>query len=219
MGVSAAATTSNSTEMISSSAIKKTLTQEDFINILVTQMKYQNPLEPLKNEQMAMQIAQMSSVEALQKMEQTMKDMAGKYDLLAHLQAASLLGKKVEVAGNQLSLLPDQIAGGLYQITQPAKVTILIYDSSGNLVRMMEEGRKESGKHSFSWNGLNNKGERVAEGIYTFVISAVDEKGNTIPVSSSLVGEVKEISYEDGAVYFLVDGQRYNLEGILKILN
>jgi len=219
MGLSGAATVSNSKATISPSPTKKTLTQEDFINILVTQMKYQNPLEPLNNEQMAMQIAQMSSVNALQQMEQTMKNMAGKYDLLANMQAASLVGKKVEVPGSKIALLPNQRAEGFYQLPQDAKITIQIYDSLGNLVRIIEEGRKEMGKHKFSWDGQNNKGERVPEGTYTFVISAVDQKGNVVTVSTSLIGEIKEIAYENGAVYFGIGGQKYNLESIRSIFS
>ncbi|MGQ9696286.1 MAG: flagellar hook assembly protein FlgD [Thermodesulfobacteriota bacterium] len=219
MSIAMASTVSNSKANIAQSSIKKTLTQEDFINILVTQMKYQNPLEPLNNEQMAMQIAQMSSVNALQQMEQTMKNMAAKYDLIANLQATSLVGKKVEVAGNQLYLIPNQIAEGVYQLPQVARVTIQIYDSLGNLVRSIDEGRKEVGKQKFSWNGQNNKGEMVAEGLYTFVISAVDEKGNEVPVSPSQIGEIKEIAYENGTVYFLIGRQKYNLESIIAILS
>lgn len=219
MSIATASTVSNSQANIAQSSIKKTLTQEDFINILVTQMKYQNPLEPLNNEQMAMQIAQMSSVDALQQMEQTMKNMAAKYDLIANLQVTSLVGKKVEVAGNQLYLIPNQIAEGVYQLPQVARVTIQIYDSLGNLVRSIDEGRKEVGKQKFSWNGQNNKGEMVAEGLYTFVISAVDEKGNEVPVSPSQIGEIKEIAYENGTVYFLIGRQKYNLESIIAILS
>lgn len=219
MSIAMASTVSNSKANIAQSSIKKTLTQEDFINILVTQMKYQNPLEPLNNEQMAMQIAQMSSVDALQQMEQTMKNMAAKYDLIANLQVTSLVGKKVEVAGNQLYLIPNQIAEGVYQLPQVARVTIQIYDSLGNLVRSIDEGRKEVGKQKFSWNGQNNKGEMVAEGLYTFVISAVDEKGNEVPVSPSQIGEIKEIAYENGTVYFLIGRQKYNLESIIAILS
>lgn len=219
MGLSAASMVSNSEANIFQSTTKKTLTQDDFINILVTQMKYQNPLEPLNNEQMAMQIAQMSSVDALQQMERTMKNMAAKYDLVANLQATSLIGKKVEVAGNQLYLSPNQIAEGFYQLPQAARVTINIYDSLGNLVRRIDEGRKEVGKQKFSWNGQNNKGELMAEGLYTFVISAVDEKGNKLEVSTSQIGEIKEISYENGIIYFMIGGQKYNLASILTIFS
>lgn len=219
MGISVASMVGNSKANISQSSIKKTLTQEDFINILVTQMKYQNPLEPLNNEQMVMQIAQMSSVDALQQMEQTMKNMAAKYDLVANMQAANLAGKKVEVAGNQFYLSPSQNAEGFYQLPQAARVTINIYDSLGNLVRSIDEGRKEDGKQKFSWDGQNNKGERVAEGLYTFVISAVDEKGNKLAVSTSQIGEIKEIAFENGTVYFFIGGQKYNLENILAIFS
>lgn len=219
MGLSAASMISNSKTNISQTPIKKTLTQEDFINILVTQMKYQNPLEPLNNEQMAMQIAQMSSVDALQQMEQTMKNMVAKYDLVVNMQAASLVGKKVEVAGNQLYLSPNQIAEGFYQLPQAARVTINIYDSLGNLVKTVDDGRKEVGKQKFSWNGQNNKGERVAEGLYTFAISAVDDKGNKLGVSTSQIGEIKEIAYENGTVYFFIGGQKYKLDSILTIFS
>lgn len=219
MGISATSIGSNSKANIPPSPTRKTLTQEDFINILITQMKYQNPLEPLNNEQMAMQIAQISSVDALQQMEQAMKNMNTKFDLLTNLQATSLAGKKVEVAGNQFYLLPHQIAEGFYQLPQAAQVTIQIYDSFGNLVKVIDEGRKEVGKQKFSWDGHNNKGEKVTEGLYTFVITAVDEKGNKVPVSTSQIGEIKEISYENGTFYFLIGGQKYNLDSILAIFS
>jgi len=76
---------------------KNTLTQEDFIHLLITQMRYQNPLEPMDNNQMATQMVEFGSLDALNNMQKSLEDLTTYQASLGNLQVASLIGKKVEV--------------------------------------------------------------------------------------------------------------------------
>ena len=84
-------------------AKKNTLTQDDFLKLFTTQLRYQNPLEPLDNFQMATQLAQFNTVDALTKMNETMAQLAANQNSMNNLQIASLIGKKVKAQGNSLA--------------------------------------------------------------------------------------------------------------------
>ena len=198
---------------------KKELTQEDFLGLLLAQMRFQDPLNPMDNYQMAAQMAQMTTVEGINRLTQTMEVMSAYQASTAHLQVAGLIGKKVEAIGNLLFVNQGSASEGSYQLSRPGKVTIEVYDGRGNLVKTVEGGLKESTKQRFTWDGTNQVGERVPDGTYTFKVKAVDVKGDPIPVSSSMVGVVSGVSFENGITYINIGSQRITLSNIFAILS
>jgi flagellar basal-body rod modification protein FlgD len=198
---------------------KSSLTQEDFLSLLMAQMQYQDPLKPMDNYQMAAQMAQLGTVEGINKLTQSMDVMSAYQASIAHLQVAGLIGKKVEAIGNLLWVNQGKVSEGSYQLSRPGKVTIEVYDGKGNLVKTMEGGLKESTKQKFTWDGKNQVGENVPDGTYTFKVKAVDVKGDPIPVSSSMVGVVSGISFENGITYINIGSERITLSEIFAILS
>ena len=168
---------------------------------------------------MAAQMAQMSTVEGINKLTQTMDVMSAYQASTAHLQVAGLIGKKVEAIGNLLSVNQGNASEGSYQLSRPGKVTIEVYDGKGNLVKTMEDGLKEATKQRFTWDGTNQAGERVPDGTYTFKVKAVDVKGDPISVSSSMVGVVSGVSFENGITYINIGSERITLSEIFAILS
>jgi flagellar basal-body rod modification protein FlgD len=198
---------------------KSSLTQEDFLSLLLAQMKFQDPLNPMDNYQMAAQMAQLSTVEGINKLTQTLETMSAYQASTAHLQVANLIGKKVEAIGNLLVANQGNATEGSYQLSRPGKVTIEIYDGKGNLMRTMEDGLKETAKQKFTWDGKNQVGEKVPDGTYAFKVKAVDVKGESIPVGSSMIGTVSGISFENGVTYINIGSERITLSDIFAILS
>ena len=199
--------------------IKKELTQEDFLGLMLAQMKYQDPLNPMDNYQMAAQMAQLGTIEGINKLTESMDLMSAYQASMAHLQVAGLIGKKVEAIGNHLSVYQGNVSEGSYQLSRPGRVAIEILDGSGNLVRTIDAGTKETGKQRFTWDGKNQVGEKVPDGTYLFSVKAVDVKGDSIPVSSSIIGTVSGISFENGITYITIGSERYTLSDIFAILS
>jgi flagellar basal-body rod modification protein FlgD len=210
--------TTNQSQATGNTKNKGTLTQEDFMNLFVTQMKNQNPLEPMDNYQMATQLAQFNSAEALQNLTASIKNLELYQASMNSLQLASLIGKKVEGASNTLQKNSGVVSEGYYQLPQSGSVTLQISDSNGNLLRSIEAGRKDTSAQKFVWDGKDQRGVTLPDGSYTFQVSAVDEKGRAIQVSPFMVGTVTGVSFENGVSYIHVGTTKLTLSEILAIL-
>ena len=146
--------------------------QDRFLKLLVTQMKNQDPLNPLDNAQVTSQLAQISTVNGIEKLNATMESMAGGMTAGQSLQAASMIGHSVLVPGSAL-----QLAGGggvfgvdLAQAADQVKVTIL--DASGRAVQVMDLGAQAAGSLPLTWDGKTSDGTQAADGGYTVSVSA-----------------------------------------------
>jgi flagellar basal-body rod modification protein FlgD len=197
---------------------RDTLNQADFIKLFVTQLRFQDPMNPLDNNQMAAQMAQFSSVEALENMNQSLKTMAAYQTSTSNVLLAGLIGKKVEAAGHQLSVGQGAVSEGSYQLARNGRVSVQIYDPSGRLVRTIDEGIKDPSKQRFVWDGKNQQGAALPDGAYSFQVSAVDEKGQAVPVAMTTVGTVTGISFENGTTYLKLGSGKITMGDILSIL-
>jgi flagellar basal-body rod modification protein FlgD len=197
---------------------KKTLSQEDFLNLFVTQMRYQNPLEPMDNYQMASQMAQMTSVESLKSIYEAVEKLAANQTSWSNFQASGLIGKKVEYQGNGLTLEQGAVSEAYYQLASPGKALLQVYDGAGNLVWKSEAGFKDGAKQKFEWNGRNQQGVQLPNGPYFLQVSAVDEKGSAISVTTRGVGTVSGVSLENGTPSFQVGKNKISMSEITAIL-
>ena len=219
MSVSSVTPTINSSSTAASARRKTTLTQDDFMNLFITQMKFQDPLQPLDNNQMATQMAQFNTVDALAKMNDTLNQMTANQTSLSNLQASNLLGKKIQAKGNNFSIQSGVVSNGAYQLSQAGNVTIQISDSSRNLVRQINAGYKNTSVQSIGWDGKNQQGTALPDGSYTFKVLAADQKGQAVPVTTYQLGTVDGVSFDNGTAYFQMGGNKISFSDILAILN
>lgn len=197
---------------------KTSLNQDDFLNLFITQMKFQDPLNPLDTYQIGSQIAQFSSLEALNQMSQSLQSMAAYQSSMSSLQSVDLIGKKVEVTGNQLPIHQGKVSEGYYQLDRPGRVIARIYDDQGNLIRILEEGFKDTSKQKLVWDGKDQLGRMQSDGAFTFIISAVDGNGQAIPIYSSRMGTVDGVYFENGVVYLNLGSERVTLSDIIGVI-
>ncbi len=219
MSVSSVIPTVNSSSTASSAHSRTTLNQQDFMNLFITQMQFQDPLQPLDNNQMATQVAQFNTVDALATMNNTLNQMMTNQASLNNLQATSLIGKKIEARGNTLSIQQGVVSNGAYQLSQPGNVLIQISDSNGNLVQQITPGYKDTSLQNIGWNGKNQQGMTLPDGTYTFKVLAADQKGQSVTATTYLLGTVDGVSFQNGAAVYQVGGNNINFSDILAILN
>jgi flagellar basal-body rod modification protein FlgD len=189
------------------------------MNLFITQMKFQDPLQPLDNNQMATQMAQFNTVDALATMNNTLNQMMTNQASLNNLQATSLIGKKIEARGNTLSIQQGVVSNGAYQLAQPGNVLIQIFDSNGNPVQQITPGYKDTSLQKIGWNGKNQQGMTLPDGTYTFKVLAADQKGQAVTATTYLRGTVDGVSFQNGAAVYQVGGNNINFSDILAILN
>jgi flagellar basal-body rod modification protein FlgD len=217
MSISALSSVVDQSQSVSQTSKTDTLTQQDFLNLLVAQMKNQDPLNPIDNNQMATQMAQFASLDALNNMNTTLTNIANSQASMNSLQGIGLLGKKVEANGNSLSVEKGNVSEAYYQLSSPGKVTIQIFDAQGRLVRTIEDGLKDISKQKVVWDGKNEQGVTQPDGTYQFQVSAVDTKGQSVSASSNFVATVTGISFENGIVYLQCGPKKITLSDIISI--
>ena len=197
---------------------KTVLSQEDFLNLFVTQMRNQNPLEPMDNFQMATQMAQMTSAESLKSIYEAVEKLAASQASWSNFQASALIGKKVEYQGNGITLDQGTVSQASYQLASPGKALLQVYDEAGNLVWNSVAGLKDGTKQKFEWNGRNQQGVQLPDGPYFLKVSAVDEKGSPISVTTRGVGAVNGVSLENGTSFLQVGRNKISMSEITAIL-
>ncbi|MCD4828522.1 MAG: flagellar hook capping protein [Candidatus Cloacimonetes bacterium] len=191
--------------------------KDDFLLLLVTQLQYQDPLEPVSNSEMAAQLAQYSQLETLNNMHATMQDQLLLDQSLNNSFMTSLIGKDVKAYGNAATYDGNDVELSYY-LGGNGDVTVKIYDEDGQLVQTIDQGNERYGDRSVVWDGIDQYGNTVPEGNYTFEVEATDNTGNPIQTETYTQGMVEGITYLQGSPFLLIHGQPVNLGNVISIL-
>ncbi|MCO8163433.1 flagellar hook assembly protein FlgD [Pseudomonas sp. 21LCFQ010] len=149
------------------------LGKDAFLQLLVTQMKNQNPLDPQDNTQFVSQLAQFSSLESMQNLTSSVDAIATTYKSSQALQASSLVGRSVIVdAGSTYVEAGKGLTGSLVLPASSTSTTVSVYDAEKNLIDTVDVGAKSAGTQSFAWDGLKDDGTAFPSGTYTFSANA-----------------------------------------------
>lgn len=145
---------------------RQELGQDEFLKLMVTQLKNQDPFKPLEPEQFLGQLAQFSTVSGIQSMRDSLSGLSGSLQGSQVLQGATLVGRSVLAAGQVTDLAASgTVAGALGVPAGASTVQVRVIDASGVLVRSFEVAAN-SDLTEFSWDGRNNVGERLSAGRY-----------------------------------------------------
>ncbi|UBM23957.1 flagellar hook assembly protein FlgD [Pseudomonas sp. p1(2021b)] len=187
------------------------LGKDAFLQLLVTQMKNQNPLDPQENGEFVAQLAQFSSLEGIQALNQSVNGILSGMGSSQALQASSLVGRSVIVQNDKAVV--DTTKSFTGQVVLPQNITegkVTIKDKDGNVVKTIELGAQKAGTADFIWDGTNDKGEKVDPGNYTFAASTTVD-GKSVTLATLLPATVNSVSFQNGGEMML------NLAGIGKI--
>jgi len=196
--------------------------KEDFLMLLTTQLRYQNPLSPEDPKDFVAQLSQFSSLEQLinlnTKLEDSAKSSTALQNSMQLSQGVSLLGKEVKAQGNSFEVKSGD-AGDMSFILGAASSStkVNIYTSGGTLVRTIDLGGKSAGEVDIDWDGKDNNGKAVADGTYYFQVEAKDAKGKSLETASYITGTVEEVLQDANKVYLKVNGRLVTLDSILAI--
>jgi len=168
-------------------------TQNRFLSLLVAQMKNQDPLNPLDNAQVTSQMAQLSTVQGIEKMNSSLQALAASMGTNQMSQAASLIGRDVLVPGNTVSPAQPQAVMGFDLSRAADDVTVSIKDAAGNLVRKLDLGARNLGVNVVAWDGLTANGTAAPAGAYSFTVDAV-QGGQAVSNTALNLGLVNSVS-------------------------
>jgi flagellar basal-body rod modification protein FlgD len=146
--------------------------QDRFMTLLITQMKSQDPLNPMDNAQVTSQLAQLSTVTGIDKLNSTMESMISNVQSSQTYQASNMIGRYVLTKGDSLTLTESKSYLGINLPVGADKVTVTIKDSAGNQMRQLTLGKQEAGVLPLSWDGYKDDGSKAADGNYKFEVAA-----------------------------------------------
>jgi flagellar basal-body rod modification protein FlgD len=204
-------------------ANKGTLGKDDFLKLMIQQLKNQDPLNPLDGTEYASQLAQFSSLEQLTNLNASItKSMDVNYLLtqsINNTMVATLIGKEVKIDGNSLNVMDQEKIDLGYDLPAQAKnVVVKIVDSNGNVIRLLD-GNSDAGKSKVSWDLCDNNGEKVRNGNYTFEVEAYNMNGEKMTFSKYIIGLIDGVRFTNNGSMLLVGGAEYSISDILEILN
>jgi len=181
--------------------------QDRFLKLLVTQMRNQDPLNPMDNAQVTSQLAQISTVGGIDKLNNSMAGMAAAMTAASGLQNAGLIGRNVVVAGDLARFDgTSPVPVGVELLGAADKVDIAIVDGSGTPVRRIAFGALPQGTSTFEWDGRNDAGVRMGAGDYALEVKA-SSGGSAVAASTLIGGRVDSISVSGTS-------SRLNLHGL-----
>ena len=174
--------------------------QDRFLKLLVTQMQNQDPLSPLDNAQVTSQIAQISTVTGIDKLNETLQLLVSDTELSKSMEAASIIGHNVLVPGKAITLEDGKALAGIDLPQSVEELEISILDSSGIAINNIDLGHQAAGVKTFVWDGTTDSGTPAADGAYSFTVTAKNDE-QEVTVNPLALGAVSSVSPGDkGAV-------------------
>lgn len=207
------------------------LGKDDFLMLLTNQLRFQDPMNPLKGTEFAAQLAQFASVEQLNNISSSLTDsINANYVLTQAINnglSAGFVGKEVRASGDTFNLrAPEErtrdIKLGYTLSAAAATVTVKIKDESGRVVRTLQVNGMNKGDNTFTWDGRTDPNiypnNEAPAGKYTFVVEAKDANNNAIDASLFMYGTVSAVRFTTEGTKFVINGQEVLLGNILEVL-
>ena len=187
---------SNNVANVSKAATgSQSLGKDAFLQLLVTQLKNQNPLSPQDNGAFVAQLAQFSSLEGINTLNDSVNNISSNFSSSQALQASSLVGRSIIIQTDKAMVDTSKSMNGSVEVPSAVgNVSVKITDKDGNVVRTVDMGAQSAGSQSFIWDGKNEKGEIAPAGTYTFNASTKNDKGDAVALATSLPATVTSVT-------------------------
>lgn len=201
---------------------KASLGKNDFLNLMMAQLKYQNPLDPMDGTEYAAQLAQFSSLEQMTNMNDTLEQSIDTNYLLAqsvnNTMSATLIGKEVKISGKTIKYSGEDSISIGYKLPSDVKnMTITIKDSNGAIVKTIESSELSQGDHKLSWDFTDNNGKKVKQGTYSYTIASKSTSGQDLTITASLYGKVSAVKFTEEGTKLVIGSSEYLLSDISEI--
>lgn len=218
-----AATETSATPQVTkgtSSSPNSTLGKDQFLKLLIEQIKNQDPLSPMQNTEFTAQMAQFSSLEQLYNVNSNLGKLAQSNAAVSSAQAMGMIGKTVKAAGNSIEVTggnPSQVSFTLPKDSAATKV--IISDAKGQLVASIDAGALKTGDNTVAWDGRDASGAPVADGVYTYTVDARNLGGEAVQAATFLNGTVRSVSMENNNTYLNIGNTRVLVGDVMEVAN
>ncbi len=196
---------------------KRKLDKQAFLELLITELRNQNPLEPLDNKDLISQLTQLTSLEQISNMTKSVTDFIAANTSFVKAQASSMIGKTVVVKANDIDVSDGKAPPIYFKLEEPARVILEIEDAKGNKVFYKDLGELNEGFQYYVWDAKNNEGVLLPDGKYYYSVYKVNPDGSREEIGGLESGRVEAVQFEGNEIYILMNGTRYPISSIIEI--
>ncbi len=216
--------TSTSTSSAQQTTSKSSLGKDDFMKLMISQLKNQDPLNPMDGTAFSAQLAQFSSLEQLTNlntyMKQSLDANATLTQSINNTLITGLIGKDVKLSGGDIKVNGQASITLGYNLPAEAKsAQIKIYNESGALVKTIDGISTSAGSNKLSWDLSDDNGNKLPNGKYKFEVDAVNLNGDSMTLDIFKIGTIDGVRFTDQGTVLLVGGAQYSLVDIAEVLN
>ena len=208
----------------SSSGIQQNtaLGKEKFLRLLVTQLQNQDPMSPMDGQEFAAQLAQFTSVEQLLNIQQTLVENGRLNGMLAQGinsgVASGLIGHEVEAVSSMLYWDGGGSSTAHIDLGRAASsVEVVLRDSEGNVVRTLDMGALEAGRHEIEWDGRDLNGAAVPKGTYHIEVVTRDAAGDPVQTRTLVGGRVDRVTFGQDGIKLWIDELALSMSDIRSV--
>ena len=216
---SSAPVSSNSTANVSSAVDNSTIAGNfmTFLQLLTTQLKNQNPLDPLDTNQFTQQLVQFAQVEQQMKSNDQLATLVSMEKSAAATTALAYVGATVVVDGSSTEFSTTTGATWSFNVAKPANATITIKDSSGQTC-YTGSFTVNPGDQKFTWDGKGNDGKQWPAGTYTLTATAVDASQQSVAISTEVQALVNSVDLTKDPPVLSINGEDYTIDKVKRIV-
>lgn len=177
---------------------------DNFLTLLTKQLQYQDPMSPLDTNQFTQQLVEFTSVEQQIETNQKLDSLLGVQSDNQAMAALSFLNNVIEAQSDQV-MLQDGSAQISYDLSSDAQTaTLVIKDADGQTVRTIPLDDTKTGSHDLTWDGKDQKGNQLDDGVYDISVQAVDDKNVQLAVTTGTRGKVDAVQRIDGEFHLSI---------------
>jgi flagellar basal-body rod modification protein FlgD len=195
--------------------------KDAFMKLMIAQMRNQDPMNSMKSHELAAQLAQFSSVEQLQNVNQTLTELKSGQKPTETFQALNFIGKSV--MGDSAKLVRakgDQSHDFGFDLPADASdVVVKVRNANGEIVRTVPLKDLKKGGNNYQWNGLDERGQAAPAGEYQFLIEATNSNGGKLAVKTDFEGVITGVNFNADGPVLLVGTQSVKLKDVKKIVD
>lgn len=193
------------------------LKKDDFMTLLLTELQYQDPTDPMDSEKILTQTSQLATLETQENTNEIMENIASQFEANMNMSAIGAIGKMAHTGSDMIPLSEDEsVAFELYFANDIQSGEITITDANGNLVKSFPLTAQDGGILAFEWDGTNNEGDRVAEGWYSVRANYSDGETGSYETAFGAY-PIESVRFEDGQAMLKLGSSYVPLENISEI--
>ena len=196
--------------------------KDAFMKLFLTELQHQDPTAPMETDKMMEQTSQLSQMETNQNLQNTLNQLMSQMKVNNQFSTVSMIGKLADTGNNGFAVNdPDNMQDvpfDLYFDSDYLSATVKITDVNGNVVRSFDLGEGNKGTQSFSWDGTDDNGNKVAKGMYTVTAEYKDK--NTLALKNTKMGvyPITSVKFDNGNTLAKVDNKYLKLDQIKEIM-